>query len=599
MNGVQGAWDRAPFLAQLRRLVRDEALTARQNVEATWRKPLPQRVAEGRAVEGVRLAGWAANGQIELTCERNASRFREGDLLRLHRGDPRAEPHITVTLQVDDETRLAVSLQGLGADWVQILDQAEGWFLDEDMMDLSPYYLEALDAAGDTVRGRERILPLLMGQARPTMDAARLERGLAYAELRGLNWSQGEALAQAYASDLTYLIQGPPGTGKTQVLAHLARLLVEEGERVLVTALTHRAINNAINKIVAVAPQIPAIKIGQATRADDLAAESYETFAASPLAGLTGGYVAGATPFATRTRRLSGVEFDTVIFDEASQVTLPLAVMGMLPAQRFIFIGDQRQLPPVLAARIGSELARSSIFGALVERGFDTMLAETYRMNAELTEWPSRQFYDGILRPVPAVAGRRVAYGRPPVRLAQVLDPAEPKVFLDLGHRNTTTRSRGEADAVADLVSTLLACGCPAGEIGIVTPYRAQGRAIRNLLRQVVTDPAQRREIVCDTVERMQGQERDVIIVSLTTSNPAFAADLAEFFFQPERLNVAITRARKKLIIVGSRHVLSAEPPDPELAAGVAMLADLLGTCARCSPNTLQAEDLTFGAHPA
>ena len=153
-------------------------------------------------------------------------------------------------------------------------------------------------------------------------------------------------------------------------------------------------------------------------------------------------------------------------------------------------------------------------------------------------------------------------------------------MFLDLRHRNTTTRSRSEANAVVDIVTTLLGCGFPAGEIGVVAPYRAQGREIRNLLRRAMSDASARRLIVTDTVERMQGQERDLIIVSLTTSNPAFATGLAEFFFQPQRLNVAITRPRKKLIIVGSSHVLNAAPEEPELRATVALLGDLLNTCA-------------------
>lgn len=112
--------------------------------------------------------------------------------------------------------------------------------------------LGALQEAGASAAGRERILPLLMGHYQPATDAARYEQGLTIGEWAGLNWSQTEALAQAYATDLAHLIQGPPGTGKTRVLTHLGEALAEKGERVLVTALTHRDIHNALNKVATV-----------------------------------------------------------------------------------------------------------------------------------------------------------------------------------------------------------------------------------------------------------------------------------------------------------------------------------------------------------
>jgi len=79
----------------------------------------------------------------------------------------------------------------------------------------------------------------------------------------------------------------------------------------------------------------------------------------------------------------------------------------------------------------------------------------------------------------------------------------------------------------------------------------------------------------------MQGQERDVVLVSLTASDPAWAARLADFYFQPERLNVAITRARCKLVLVGSESVLEALPKGPELQASVALLRSLLSDSCR------------------
>jgi DNA replication ATP-dependent helicase Dna2 len=580
---LPGASAPARFLLRLRRFILDERDAQRQQIEQEWARPLAERVADGLALEGVRIVRLTPTGDIELACARNPSRFREGDLLYLHRGHPHWQPSCLVSLEEDDETRLVVRLEenaGVPFDPALLLQQPTGWLLDQGYLDLSRFALEALNEAGDTLVGTQRILPLLMGLARPQTDLARYQRALTRAEELGLNYNQAEACAQAYAADLTWLIQGLPGTGKTRVLAHLAEMLVADGERVLLTAFTHRAINNALNTLANVALHVPVAKIGLPHRADDLrGVENYLTFNGSPLAELSQGYVIGATPFALRTRRLSGVAFETVIFDEASQITLPLAVMGMLAGKRFVFFGDQKQLPPVLTRRYSGGALRESVFEVLAGQGFETLLTETYRLNAALAAWPSETFYAGRLRPASeAIARRRLALD-PPARWAEVLDPAHPKVFLDLQHRNATTRNDQEAGVVVDLLLTLLESGLPPWEVGVVVPYRAQSREIRALLRRVLPDAETRRHLVVDTVERMQGQEREVVIVSLTTSNPTFAAHLAEFFFQPERFNVAVTRPRSKLILVGSRHVLQARPDDSEQQAAVALFHDLINSC--------------------
>ena len=567
------------FLNGLRDLVLTETIAQRKQIHAHWEKPLATRVADGYAIEAVSLKELRRDGLIELTCSRNISRFRPGDILCLSRNDPFAHDAVTVQLVEDEETELLISC-GEMVEWGKLFAQKDGWTLDIGLIDLSGYILSALAEAGDTDVGRDSILPLLMGNLQPAIAPGPYARGLEMAESQGLNWDQSESLANAYATNLTYLVQGPPGTGKTRVLASLARALVADGERVLICSFTHRAINNALNAVYKQDPSTLAIKVGHPIHTDDLAVPNYENFHGSPLADESGGYIVGATPFATRTQRLGGVEFDTVIFDEASQITLPLAVMGMLAGQKYIFFGDQKQMPPVLTTHFTGGALRDSVFGYLADRGFDTMLTETYRLNNALTEWPSNQFYDGLLTAVAANTQRRIQYPTPPARLTDILDANECKVFWDLGHRNHTVYNEDEAQAVVALITTLLACGFPPEEIGVVAPYRAQGRLIRNLLRKFVPETAVRRQIVVDTVERMQGQERDLIIISLTTSNPGFAARIAEFFFQPERLNVAITRPRSKLIIIGSRFVLNTETTDPDLQKAVSLLDNLLESCA-------------------
>lgn len=574
----------AAWLKQLRLAVIIGATETREHMRRQWAQPLAERVSSGVALAELRITENRQDGAVRLACPVNRARFREGDFLVLHRGDPAESPRFRVTLEEDDDTTLLVLLEDPGIDYGALLRNPTGWVLDEGFLDLSAIILAALDEVADSATGRERVLPLLTGERTPLLDMVRYDDAEAYARTLGFNPAQIEAFAASYATDLAYLVQGPPGTGKTRVLAHLADRLVQDGERVLITAHTHRAINHALNTLVErVNPDIAAIKVGQPARAHDLLVTNYEYFSMSPLVGAIDGYVVGATSFATRTRRLTDVVFDTVIMDEASQVTVPLAMMAMLKAERYIVVGDHKQLPPVGGSSLPADaIERTSVFRMLVGRGFDTMLTDTYRMNAAITDWPSRQFYDGALQPAtPEIAQRRMVYPFPPAQLADILDPQIPAVWVDVPQFHARSSNAAEAQLVADLVQTVLDCGLTPEQLGVVAPYRAQARAIRRCLKQAGMEYAERQQVVIDTVERMQGQERDLIILTLTTGDRAFAAQLAAFLFQPERLNVAITRPRSKLIILGSPELLTTLPDDPALLPHVELLADLRASLPR------------------
>jgi DNA replication ATP-dependent helicase Dna2 len=563
------------FLQKLRKFVQDEADTQYRALEKQWAHSLQERVAKGWAIEGLRIEQWK-NGIIRLSCATNDSRFREGDLVLLHRDNPHDPDALHCELQYDGETDLEVSL--IQGNEYFLTTQSDNWVMDQDWFDASPFYLDALNAVADSQLGRSTILPLLQGALTPIIDYARFERAQAELKDAGLNDSQVESIAMSYATDLLHLIQGPPGTGKTLMLAHLARLLVADGRRVFVTALTHRAIHNALNKIPRVDSAIPVCKIGEGRHTDDLEVPNYETFASSRLGENSGGYVVGATPFALQSRRLSGVEFDVVLFDEASQITLPLAIMGMLAGNKYIFIGDENQLPPVTTFS-AAEATQISIFNYLAGRGNETMLNVTYRLNDVLADWPSRTFYRNELKPSEESAGRRLILSPETTRWDFVLDPESPAVFLDLCHQNTTVRSRMEAEVVMELILSLFMRDVSPEEIGVVVPYRAQSRLIRSLIRRNLLDSETAGRLAVDTVERMQGQEREVIIVSFATASARFAAQMADFLFQPQRLNVAVTRPRTKLILVGSHHMLDADQYDESQKETMDLLRDLIGSC--------------------
>jgi len=563
------------LLNRLRCFIQTEAETQYLELARQWSRPLSERVSKGWAIEGLRVEHFE-KGLIRLHCDTNDSRFREGDLLVLHRGKPKDPNALHVELQYDGETELEASL--INGNQYFLATDPEGWIFDQDWFDSSPFYLDALNTVADSLRGRSIILPLLQGSIIPKIDYARFERASQEMAKAGLNNSQIEAVAQAYATDLLHLIQGPPGTGKTFMLAQLVKMLVADGQRVLVTALTHRAIHNALNKIFKVDPDIPVCKIGENRHTGDLTVPIFDTFDQSHFGDLHGGYIIGATPFALQTQRLANVEFDVVLFDEASQVTLPLAIMGMLAGNKFVFIGDENQLPPMTISS-EQEASQTSIFAYLAGRGNETMLNITYRLNDVLADWPSRTFYQEVLKPSKDAADRRLHLSNNTSRWDFVLDPSSPAVFLDLCHRNTTVRSRREADIVVELIIALLEHDISPDEIGVVVPYRAQSRLIRSMLRRTTGDEAIWNKVVVDTVERMQGQEREVVLVSFATSSPAFASQMADFLFQPQRLNVAVTRPRTKLILVGSHHMLDGDQYDPNHTETFDLLRDLVDSC--------------------
>ncbi len=524
-----------------------------------WTRPVQERIRSGRCIEGLQLEKVFNDGRVRFRVAENPSEFREGDRVRLSLGDP-AEPVLEGDFFRED------------LDFVEILVRkpaeakalATGPFtLDPSFVDLESFYQRALAEVQASQRGRERILPLLSGVREPSIDVNEAERVYEQSLAAGMEDAQAEAIAAASCTDLCQLTQGPPGTGKTRVLAEVVRNRVARGERVLVTSFTHRAIHNALAAVACACPETPDLcKIGPRVNDPQLVCDSFERFSESPLAESGRGYIVGATPFTAFSQRMGGAEFDAVVFDEAGQITLPLALLAMLRGEVYIFMGDHRQLPPVLLSVDPGEAADQSIFGHLRGRGFDHRLTTTFRMNAEITAWPSQEFYFGELQPHPSVAARRAAYpgGDGAPAWAGVLDASAPVAFVRRESDGAWKESQAEAALIADLVEDLVhRRGVRPEEIGVVVPYRRQARFIRRRLRARTTLRAAGGEPVVDTVERMQGQEREVIIVGLTADDPEFLGWQIPFILQPNRINVCFTRARSKLIVIGSSNLF---PPD-------------------------------------
>jgi DNA replication ATP-dependent helicase Dna2 len=564
------------LLADILTFVEDEQCQAAERLRDTWSRPLAAKLQAGQTQRFLQVESAESSDTLWAYPDEGESRFREGDLLVLHTGSPVGDLlGRGLALELDDGERWLLRgkaagdvLRGLG---VRVA------YADADAIDLSAYFRATMDEVRTSEIGREILMPLLCGEIDIGFSDARVASAEAVARQRGFNDRQVQAVGLAVAAEQLACIQGPPGTGKSAVLALAVRLMVGSGERVLVTSHTHMAINNVLNKIAA--EGAPVVKIGALTqcRALDASVPRCEDFAGWDARPRRGGYAVGATPFATCTGRLEGCEFDVIVFDEASQVTVPLALMAMRKGRRFVFVGDQQQLPPVVLSRSVFDRRSMSAFATLTAADADhcVMLDQTYRLNRWLTEWPSRTYYGGALRSAGHNRDRRLVLRDLPARLSALLGADHCGLFVPTLDRTARVRNERDAELVATLCSAALAGGLAASDIGVVTPYRAQGRAVREALRRAVGQEAAR-AIVADTVERMQGQEREMVIVSLATGDEAFLGAVAGFFFEPQRLNVSITRAKSKLIVIGPS-IDNAPPIEPdELRQWVLQYMDLV-----------------------
>jgi DNA replication ATP-dependent helicase Dna2 len=279
------------------------------------------------------------------------------------------------------------------------------------------------------------------------------------------------------------------------------------------------------------------------------------------------------------------LQFDVAIIDEAGQLTIP-AILGVLRfAKRFILVGDEKQLPPlVLSKEAASAGLAESLFSILKHIDTNYMkdhnqtvsacvpLKIQYRMNKWISHFASRVFYDGQLIPHTSVANRllEVTISKPRAEtpsIASALDPMYPIVFLDVRSEYEKAKiSDAEARTVREIIAGLFARGIAPQAIGIIAPYRAQ---VANLRRYLFSDDTTigwqalsfDAPLSVDTVDRFQGGERPVIIMSFaTTTLPEAGSQLRDHLTDPNRLNVALTRAQRKLILVGNASALGELP---------------------------------------
>lgn len=393
-----------------------------------------------------------------------------------------------------------------------------------------------------------------------------------------LNTDQIKAIEKVLLCDHYALIQGMPGTGKTTVIAEIIRLLVALGKTVLLASYTHSAVDNILLKVKE--HNVSFLRLGLAVRVhrdirpyvtENQKYESYHDFTnmyTKPRVVAT--TCLGISDFAFEIRQ----QFDYCIIDEASQVLMPNSLGPLRFCDKFVLVGDHLQLLPLVQhphALVKHGLSQSlfKIFCDMHPHSV-ARLTYQYRMCREIMQLANVLVYQNQLQCGSSEVANRQFEIPHPERLMQfqsgpksgwletVIDPKRRVLFLDTDIMQAPERrlgdkveNIGEAELLRQMVAAFLACGVHETQIGVMTFNKAQ---YNRLSRVLASWP----DVEVLTADRYQGRDKECILVSLVRSNAEHnAGDLVREW---RRVNVAITRAKAKLVLVGSALTLSSAP---------------------------------------
>lgn len=435
-----------------------------------------------------------------------------------------------------------------------------------------------------------------------------------------LNTSQQRAVNEVLMAQDVAVVHGPPGTGKTTTLVEAIYETLRRENQVLVCAQSNMAIDWIGERLQERGVEV--LRVGNPGRVGDtLLAQTYErrfedhpdypklwairktirqlrdrrkrgesyhdeldrlTSRATALqlsihsAIMASARVIACTLAGSASYVLEGMRFATLFIDEAAQALEAACWIAIRRANRVIFAGDHCQLPPTVK---NLEALRGGLGVTLMERIVRsnpqtvTMLTMQYRMNDAIMEFPNREFYGGLMTSAPEVRWRGILDLDTAVEWVESGDSEGEAV-------TGATMGRVNRDEAALTVDTLRRYVESIGrerfvaeriDVGLISPYRAQVALLRRLLRHDPVLKSLRRHITINTVDGFQGQERDVIVISLVRSNDA--GDIG-FLRDLRRMNVAMTRARMKLIIIGDSTTLSRHPFYRRLHRHITALAE-------------------------
>ena len=418
-----------------------------------------------------------------------------------------------------------------------------------------------------------------------------------------LNESQQAAIRFALSASDVAIIHGPPGTGKTTTIVELICQAISKRQKVLACAPSNTAVDNLLEKLVDAGQK--AVRLGHPARvserlhehtldaqvarheltdliremrreAENLFRQAGKFTRAKPVHGAKREMRQDAKRLKADVRMLEQQaidsiidnanvvcatttldesllgdrRFDLVVIDEACQSTEPGCWMPVLRADRLVLAGDHCQLPPTVLSK---QAAKDGLAVSLLERlvgvygdRVTRRLNVQYRMHDQIMNFSSEQFYDGTLQSHGSVSGHVLTdldY------VDEQLVTIEPVTFIDsagagwdeeIEPDGLSKRNIQEAELVLRKITELQDAGLRGRDIAVIAPYAAQVRWLRQ------NSPDERVEI--DTVDGFQGREKEAVIISLVRSNPEGEIG---FLADARRMNVALTRARRKLIVIG------------------------------------------------
>ena len=372
-----------------------------------------------------------------------------------------------------------------------------------------------------------------------------------------MNAEQLNAVSNMLEYPPVHVLQGPPGTGKTLVLAATAIATAHMNREVVVIANTHHAVNNALKKIKSIDKKSTVIKVGSLLKAEELddtvikfsTFKEYYEFCYKNRKKKRSGHIIGLTIWGALTylglRHHAHFRPYHALIDEASLMPLSLATILGKTAPSVCLFGDSRQMQPIFRSELEQNIMSKSILDYCAENieGVTVdVLHTTYRMNNEITECVSKAFYEpyGIRLVSSEISSEnRLEYHGNSESLQWINIETECEYLEE---------NREEAECVSNIVKELLSIGLNHNDIAVVTPFRKQVSLIRSMTRNIVAEDDMP---LIDTVERLQGQDVDCVIISFVKTS----ASNVDFIFNPNRLNVMISRAKRKVFIITSNEV--------------------------------------------